>query len=257
MLSSTRGPLARSLQAHPVDMNVEPLSETSAITPRTPNSMGHERPAGSELDRNWGQGSVTVILGRFSPLVERGLLEVLGAEPSVRVLACDLGPARLERAVVRHSPSVAVVDETVEYALLARLKSAKPAPGVIVLANSPSPLCGTALLELGATCVAQDASASDFLAAVYSAAQGEHKFLCPDDDRDVYRRPTAASPLTPSEAKVFGYLRLGWSYPKIGRKLHISPETVRKHTANICRKLKVSSRLELIGMRVPAAQGNP
>jgi DNA-binding CsgD family transcriptional regulator len=33
--------------------------------------------------------------------------------------------------------------------------------------------------------------------------------------------------------------------------LHISVETVRTHVARVLRKLRVSSRRELIGMRVP------
>jgi DNA-binding NarL/FixJ family response regulator len=175
------------------------------------------------------------------------LVAVLGDESQVRVLECGLAPGGLESVVARHSPSVVIVDEAIEYALLERLKSFQPAPGVVVVVSQPSSLYGRLLLAAGVTCIDQAASTGDILAAVQSAARGEHSFVRADGGRIAPSSPTTAVPLTPSETKVFGYLRLGWSYAKIGRALHISPETARKHTTSICRKLNVNSRLELIG----------
>ena len=58
---------------------------------------------------------MTVVAARFAPVVTRGLVDVLGDDCRVRVLASGLESFELERAVVRHAPRVAILNEEDEH----------------------------------------------------------------------------------------------------------------------------------------------
>lgn len=193
---------------------------------------------------------VTLMVGRFPRLVARGLADVLNEDSGLRVLALDLDASELECRVAREAPRVALVDDTVEYALLARLKACQPELGLLVLAHDPTPLYGALLLAAGVTFLDRDASDTDVSKAIRAAAHGEPTFLSGTGDCIVPRGSTEGL-LTPREAEVFGHLSRGSSYVRIGHALHITPETVRTHTLSIRRKLDVSSKRELIGMSMP------
>jgi DNA-binding NarL/FixJ family response regulator len=157
----------------------------------------------------------------------------------------------LERAIVQHVPQVAIVDETVEHALLARLQLRQPATSVLVLARHLPRLFGTSLLEVGATSVAQEASAEDIVAAVHRAAAGEPTFFGSISNQMGRGGPVALEDLTPAEIKVFEHASLGKSYAEIGAALHIGPETARTHIQSIGKKVGVKNKRGLIGMPVP------
>jgi DNA-binding NarL/FixJ family response regulator len=196
---------------------------------------------------------VTVVIGRFEPLLGAGLTNLLGETSRVRVLASEVDDAMLEDVVARHRPRVVIVGETVESDVLACLKTDRAVAGVLVLAHSPSAQCGTVLLANGISCVARSTPVGDLLAAIRSAAAGEPMLVNAARGRVERRRRGEA--LTPRELEVLEHLRMGRGYAKIGRDLQISPTTVRSHTGNICRKLNVPSKRELIGFALPI--GNP
>ncbi len=170
----------------------------------------------------------------------------LREDRSLRVLASDLAGTELERAVVQRQPRVLVVDERVEYSLLVRLGARQPATGVLVLVRRSSHLLGTSLRDAGAMCVAQGASPAELVAAIHRAADGKR---IPRRRSDRASRPSlvVGDVLTKREAQVFTLLTKGLSYIRIGRRLQIEPETVRTHTINICRKVGVKSKQDLIG----------
>ena len=196
----------------------------------------------SELD------AVSVFIGRFDPLLAYGLLDVLNTDHTISILADFLDEAAIARTIAQRLPAVAILDENVEYALLARLKASQPTLGVLVLARAPAQLYGTLLLAIGVTCLAQTASAADIVTAVHLAARGKPAFFAGDGDRVTRLSSIDAGVLTRREAQVFDYLSRGKSYSEIAFALQIAYETVRTHTRRICRKLEVNSRLALIGM---------
>ena len=102
--------------------------------------------------------TVTVVVGCVDPLGGRGLVDVLREDCHVEILASGLDDDELERVVAERSPRVAVLGESGEDSLLVRLKSCKPAPGVLVLAHDPPRLYGTLLRTAGATCLARGAA---------------------------------------------------------------------------------------------------
>ncbi len=193
-------------------------------------------------------GAVTVVVGRFEPLVGRGLVDALCEDQRVSVLASDLDDDALGRVVAQRGPRVVVLGESVEYGLLAGLKLSQADTGVLVLANRPSRLLGTWLLDAGATCVARTAPAEDIIAAVHRAAYGEPTFL--GSTGHVARSEAVdLRALTKRERQVLVLLTKGKRYSEIAYALHIAPETVRRHTRAICGKLN-RTRLELVGMHV-------
>jgi DNA-binding NarL/FixJ family response regulator len=194
--------------------------------------------------------AVTAVLGRFDPLLGYGLAHVLSVDPTVCVLARDLGVAELERTVLNHAPAVAVLDEKTEPSVLKRLRSLQPATGVIILADSPSHAYGMNLLTSGATCLARSASTADILAAIHFTARGGRLFVSPDGERAERRYPDNAHQLTRRETEVLEQVSTGRSNPEIAHTLQISVETVHTHVARIRQKLKVQSKRELIGMPV-------
>jgi DNA-binding NarL/FixJ family response regulator len=201
---------------------------------------------------------VTVAVGRLDPLVLLGLIATLCGDPCVRILAADLTAASLERAVAQQAPRVVILNEAVEHSLLGRLTSREPPIGVVVLAHDPTRAYGMQVLGVGATCVAQNASSAEILAAVRLAAQGERRFLSADGHRVEPRYPSNARLLTPREREVLRHRSRGASYAQIALAMGISVETVKKHAAGIRRKLGVHSTRELIGTPMsapPVSQG--
>jgi DNA-binding NarL/FixJ family response regulator len=189
---------------------------------------------------------VTVVVGRLEPLLGRGVKHLLLAEPSVRVLASDLGLSVLESTIERRTPQVAILADTVDYELVARLKARRPATRLVVIAADPTVLYGTILLAAGVTCLAHSTPLREVITAVVLAGRGECVFIGSGGSKAL-RATSARSVLSRREAEVLEHLSHGSSYAQIGQNLHIAPETVRKHATNICRKLNVTSRRELVG----------
>jgi DNA-binding NarL/FixJ family response regulator len=199
--------------------------------------------------------TVTVVLGRFEPFVASGLAHALGADPRVHILERDLEERALERTVAQQRPRVTVLGEAVDYALLMRLKESHPVTGILVVAPDPERLCGTMLLEAGASCLARSASIGDLLTAVHLTARGRPTFFCADGSRR--QRPHPSGALTSREAEVLKLLNSGCTNPEIAAALCISAATARTHVANIFSKLNVHSRLDLIGALDSVRNGEP
>lgn len=194
--------------------------------------------------------AITVVIGRFEPLLGYGLKSVLSDEPHVRVLATDLRDVELESRILEEAPRVVIVGATVGYEVLLRLKALRPAVGVVVVASDPERLWGEMLVEAGVTCLAQNAPRRDTLAAVRFAAHGKPTHL-PAGGGEAARVVTDVSPLTEREVDVFVGLSEGRTNREIAEALHLSARTVGTYVSMIFRKLDVHSRRQLIGVSFP------
>jgi DNA-binding NarL/FixJ family response regulator len=187
---------------------------------------------------------VTVVLGRFEPLIGMGLAGVLRSDRRISVLASDVEGKALQREAKRQLPRVAIVDEAHELQLLTRLKASQPAIGVMVLAHKPSYEYGMRMLAAGASCLSRSATAGEILATVHLTAKGGRVFTAPDDSEPKRARPRSHPDLTDREGEVLVLIRAGEKNVEIARKLQISVNTVKTHVANVRRKLGVSSKWE-------------
>ena len=201
--------------------------------------------------RDLAGGAVTVVVGRFDPVVACGLGVILGDDRGFCVLASDLELDALERAVAQRVPQVAIVDERAEGAVLGRLCGICPATAIVVFADDPSPAYGKLLLAAGATCVARAVSGADFVAIVRLAAQGNRIFATSDGERVQRCYPNDVDLLTRREREVFVHLSKGESYSRIACELRIGVRTTESYAARVREKLRVSHKQELVGMPVP------
>jgi DNA-binding NarL/FixJ family response regulator len=193
---------------------------------------------------------VVVVVGSFAPIVVHGLAALLVPVHRVHIVESSLKHDVLEPALVGCAPRVAILDETAERAVIARLRAILPATGFLVLARNPTRTHGVQLLVAGAACLAHNVSTRDIVAAVRLAAQGGRVFVAADGERVEWRESIDTGPLTPRETEVLELLSEDRSYAEIALRLEVRFETVRTHAARIRRKLGVSHRHELRGALV-------
>jgi DNA-binding NarL/FixJ family response regulator len=196
---------------------------------------------------------IRIALGQFGTLVGRGLIDVLREDTSLRLIGRDLDRPGLEHILAEQKPEIAILDETsaTEPSLLASLLVAQPEIGLIVMAHHPSRGYAAQMLAAGATCLSKDASAADIYATVHLAAEGHHMLTL---SAEPHGRRRGRGALTPRQAEILRYIRLGQSYPTIAHTLGISVETVRTHATQVRRKLG-ARKLDLVGLQDLAYRG--
>jgi DNA-binding NarL/FixJ family response regulator len=192
------------------------------------------------------------VAGRFGPVLERGLADVLREDGRLSLLECGLDCAALERVVASRAPRVAILGEATEDSMLARLRSIQPSTGILVFAHDPSSVAAMRLLAAEATCIPWCVSAADLLASVHFVAQGGRMFMLADGHRVERQYPADMPTLTSREVDVLEHLSRDRTNAEIAVALGIGVETVRTYVARILRKLSVQGRQELVGMPLPA-----
>jgi DNA-binding NarL/FixJ family response regulator len=195
--------------------------------------------------------NVSVAIGDFEDLLERGLRGLIDDDPSLSLVANGVGRSDLARVLRARKPSVAIIDSSVlrspvEMRTLARRHRATSF--VLIAEGLSSAECAQLLAFGAAACVSRTTQARDVLNAVHLAARGMQ--LTP---RRFDGRAVGTNGLTAREADVLNELQRSRSNAQIASDLHISVETVRTHARAIYRKLGVASRRELGG--VPGEPG--
>jgi DNA-binding NarL/FixJ family response regulator len=192
---------------------------------------------------------ITVMLARFEDLVARGLRDFVEEDPSLEVIAADVGPDRVAAVVADVRPRVAILNfgslgSPIE---LHQLSSRHPETRLVLLASRPSPSECRQLLAFGATaCLSKETQARDILNAIHLASRGMH--VLPRTRRAGTADGFGPELLTPREAEVLELLQAGRANAEIALALHVGIETVRTHARHIYRKLGVRSRRELAAM---------
>lgn len=199
-------------------------------------------------------GRITVVLAQFGAVIGRGLRGVLDEDCDLSIVGEELDCAALELAVAQLRPRVAVLGETTlgGRSLLRRLWAVQPDIGLVVLAHRPTRAHGARLLESGvAAYLPLDAAAHDILSAIHLAAVGVQVLLSAPNGSLQAAQVRGMASLTRRERDVLRGLSQGESNADLGRRLHLSTETVRTHVKHILRKLGVDSRRELIDIPLP------
>ena len=190
---------------------------------------------------------VSVVLGRFEDLVDRGLRALVEEDDHLELLAAGVAHERLAATIATHGPQVALLNYgSLRTPLEVRdLVAAQPDTHLIVLANRPSPQECSQMLAFGATaCLSKETQARDVLSAIHLASRGLQVLRRTSGEPDA-PPPSGPELLTPREAVVLELLQGGRSNGEIAAQLHIGVETVRTHARSIYRKLGVRSRREL------------
>jgi len=194
--------------------------------------------------------AISVVLGRFGRLVRCGLLADLQNEPRIHVLAENLDESSLEALVRRASIQVVIVDEAAVQSVSLALRMIAPDIGLLAIGREPTPTYGRALLAWGVSCLDLDATSEDVYEALHLAAAGGCMFVSRSDRVECPNWQTE-SLLSGRERAVLARHVDGDSYEQIAFALKISVRTAKAHTASARRKLRASSRRDLLGIPLP------
>jgi DNA-binding NarL/FixJ family response regulator len=180
-----------------------------------------------------------------SPVVRRGLTELLDGTPELRVV----GSARPEDAGALRDEHVDVMIADVPEQTRVELALAPVPPGVPILALVGHPEQVRQALQFGARgAVRRDASGEQLSAASLAVAAGLRAF---DDDSFavLLARPSAsvdADVLTPREREVLDLVASGRSNRSIAELLGISDHTVKFHVRALLEKLGADTRADAV-----------
>jgi two-component system nitrate/nitrite response regulator NarL len=196
-------------------------------------------------------GTVRVFVADDHPLVRDGLLRAVSAQPMLEVVgSAGDGRSALEE-IRRIRPDVALLDvkmpELDGIAVVRALaRDEVPTRVVFLSAYVDSAVAYRALAEGAVGFLSKDASAGAVCEAIVAAHRGE-TVMSPEVQRGIaeeirLRSAPERVALSTREREVLELIAKGMSAPDIGKRLHLSPATVKGHLHGLYEKLGVSER---------------
>ncbi|TDD06967.1 response regulator transcription factor [Nonomuraea deserti] len=195
---------------------------------------------------------IRILIAEHLPLVRRGLLAILGAEPDLRVVAQAGCADDAVRAAIESCPDVAVVDAGLPGSpVLAGLSEQAPGCRVLMLSADPHPgQVRRALAEraLGfmSLCVPPERLAE----GVRLVAAGRRAI---ESELAAAALQCETNPLTRRELDVLRVAAGGARSTEIADQLFLSVGTVRNHLSRIMCKTGARNRLDAV--RIASDQG--
>ncbi|GAA3582005.1 response regulator transcription factor [Nonomuraea rosea] len=188
---------------------------------------------------------IRILIAEHLPLVRRGLLATLGAEPDLRVVAEAGRPEEVVDAALAGGPDVAVVDlDLPGLPVAAQLTEQAPGCGVLMLSAAPNPgqvrraLAANALGFMS-LCVPPERLAE----GVRQVAAGRRAI---ETELAVAALQCADNPLTRRELDVLRIAAGGARSTEIADELFLSVGTVRNHLSRIMCKTGARNRLDAV-----------
>src|ERR1700743_515276 len=177
------------------------------------------------------QQIVTVALGRFDPLIERGVEATLAEDPGLRIIqrgipACDQGASTTSDRC--EEPDVALVDEALGCVELERLCAGGSSTRFVVFAREPSMAYGGLLIASGFSCFGSGVVPVELRTTVRASYSGRRVFMPSDGDPVEWQKDDRLL-LRKREREVLHCLIRNLSYAQIAATLSISPPTVASH----------------------------
>src|SRR3954468_15691384 len=147
-------------------------------------------------------------------------------------------------------PDVALVDYRMPHLggaeLLEELREAAPEMLIAVYTADSDQSIVNVVFEAGAhALILKDAPLSDLGHALEAICSGR-RYIDPALARGALTATTTKPALTPREAEVLAHVADGLSHDEIGRRLSISPETVRTHVRKACERLNARTRTHAV-----------
>lgn len=212
-----------------------------------------ERGAGGPKDAR----AVRVTLVEDHHLVREGLRLVLAAH-GIEVVSESPTADGVFEQIARERPDIVLLDlslaDTDGITVLRELRARAPEVAVIVLTMHRDPETVRQALRAGAAgYVVKGAHSSDLYDAIAAVSRGErylHSSIAGIVVDDSLRWLASDAMLTPREREILGLLASGSRPAELGRRLGISPHTVRRHIANLSAKLGTHGITGLVGYAV-------
>lgn len=193
---------------------------------------------------------------------ERFLRE-LGCEverqEDMRLLAELRDTPRMLGIIESRRPDVLLLDEALadgDY-VIGEVHRASPLTRMLLVSDGCGEDCGARALQRGARgCISSSTPAAEWLRAIRAVSMGEVwigrkemasvlDVLLTRLERTNEASSKFAALLSERETQIAAAVRLGLTNKEIGRKLCISPTTVKTHLENIFHKLHVTHRVQL------------
>ena len=204
---------------------------------------------------------VSVLVADDHPVFREGIVRAVKERPDLELVgeASD-GREALEQ-IKAHNPDVAVLDIRMPglegTQVLSALKRDGVATEVLFLsAFMESELAYQTVAEGARGYLSKEASRQEICDAIVTVARGGTA-LAPEVQAGLAEavqqreRADGRPELTPRESEVLQMIAEGLSAPEIGRRIHLSPTTVKTHLHTLYEKLGVSDRAAAVaeGMR--------
>jgi DNA-binding NarL/FixJ family response regulator len=201
--------------------------------------------------------AVRVTLVEDHHLVREGLRLVLAAR-GIEVVGESPTADGVFDQIARVRPDVVLLDLSLAdsdgITVLRELRARAPEVAVIVLTMHRDPETVRQALRAGAAgYVVKGAHSSDLYDAIAAVTRGErylHSSIAGIVVDDSLRWLASDATLTPREREILGLLASGARPAELGRRLGISPHTVRRHIANLSAKLGTHGIPELVSYAV-------
>lgn len=201
--------------------------------------------------------TIDVFLVHPQPLFRESLAQVLQEEERVTLVGAAASNATAVEQIVAARPAIVLLhvdapggtaEEAVE-----DIHRRSPGTRVMILTPSEDPSLLERFARLGVSAyVTNSVTCSDFLAAMFTVCrdQGQMLLCGPKEMFDRLGGQKGKAPLSGREMEVVHSVSQGLTNRAIARELHITEGTVKRHLANIFRKLDVCSRLDLVRVAV-------
>lgn len=200
---------------------------------------------------------VRVLIADDHAIVRAGLRALIASEPSLVLVGEAAGGWEAIDLVEKTHPDILLLDISMPdldgIAVTKRLKPQHPNLRILILTVHEDEALLREAIRAGASgYVLKRAAEAELLSAIRIVMRGDmyvdpamlRSLLLEERDTRSDRQPV--EPLTPREIEVLKLIVQGYTNRQIAEKLCISVRTVEGHRANICGKLGLRSRVELV-----------
>jgi two-component system nitrate/nitrite response regulator NarL len=196
-------------------------------------------------------GRVTVFVADDHPLVREGFLRAIGDQPELGVVGSAANGRDALEGIRELQPDVALLDvkmPELDGIAVVRAVAREDIPTRVVFLSAyvDSAVAYRALAEGAAGFLSKEASAQTVCEAIVAASRGETVMSSEIQSgiaEEIRLRATPERPsLSERESQVLALIAEGLSAPDIGKRLHLSPATVKGHLQSLYEKLGVSER---------------
>ena len=203
---------------------------------------------------------ITLIIADDHPIVRQGLRQTIETEKSLRILAEAENGNEAIAAITKFNPNIAILDvdmpELDGFAVAKFVRANCPKTEVIFLTIHNDEIMFNEAIDLGAKgYVLKQSALNDIINCIKTVAKSQYHvspslttFLINRQRRSLnlsQSKPTI-NDLTRTEKRILKMIADDKSTKEIAEELFISPTTVEKHRANICRKLELKGSYALL-----------
>jgi DNA-binding NarL/FixJ family response regulator len=194
--------------------------------------------------------TITVLLADDHTMFREGLAGLLAAYGGMEVVGSVANGGGAAALVEEKKPDVVVMQVQVPFerskAIVARMRAVSPPPKIVVVTMFESPRYLRELMSLGASAfLVKSASTKHLIGAIRAAVfdpKGENVVVGMPRGMLEEARGEPRGPLTARELEILLLAARGLSNRDISENLFVADSTVRRHLANVYRKMGVRSR---------------